>query len=219
MRSEQSLQDDPWTREEKEVLDTLKTPEKIQAYLDSIPYNDEITCRSPRRVLRDHKAHCMEGALFAAAALMRIGFPPLLLDLGAVRDDDHVLALIFREGGCGAVAKSNYSGLRYRAPVYRGLRELVMSYFEDYFNPLGERTLRTYSRPLSLTDGIRSDWRTTEEDLDCIGDRLNRQVHYRLLTTAQENDLVPVDGRTLAAGLLGSNPEGLYRCDEAVRDA
>ena len=120
-----------FTREERAVFARLTTPAKIQRFLDSdIGYNKEpdgCTCWSPRLVLRHRAAHCMEGALFAAAALRQIGHPPLLLDLEAVRDDDHVIA-VFRQRGCwGAVAKSNYSGLRYREPVYRTLRELVMT--------------------------------------------------------------------------------------------
>ena len=122
---------------ERAVFRRLTTPEKIQRFLDDLAYNKEPdgdTCRSPRRVLRDRTAHCMEGALFGAAALRMIGHPPLLLDLEAVRDDDHVLAIFRLRGHWGAVAKSNYSGLRYREPVYRTLRELAMSYFEHYYN-------------------------------------------------------------------------------------
>src|SRR5512142_3441826 len=106
----------PWTKTEAELLRQLDSPEAIQAYLDSVPYNDEITCRSPRRVLRDGKAHCMEGALFAAAALERLGQPPVLVDMRAERDDDHIVALFRRGGRLGAVAKSNFTGLRYRSP-------------------------------------------------------------------------------------------------------
>ena len=136
------------------VLRQLSTPAKIQRFLDEdIGYNKEHegdTFRSPRRVLRDRTAQCVEGALFGAAALRVNGFPPLVVDLEAVRDDDHVLA-VFRHHGCwGAIAKSNYAGLRFREPVYRTLRELVVSYFEHYYNPGGEKTLRTYSRPVNL---------------------------------------------------------------------
>jgi len=123
---------------ETRILRGLKTPERIQHFLDTeIAYNKEPdgeTIRSPRRVLRDRTAHCLEGALLAAAALRMHGAPPLLLDFEAVRDDDHVLA-IFKQHNCwGAIAKSNYSGLRFREPVYRTLRELAISYFEHYFN-------------------------------------------------------------------------------------
>src|SRR5512141_824105 len=138
----------PWTEVEWASLRQLDSPEAIQEYLDGMPYNDEITCRSPRRVMRDRKGHCMEGAMFAAAALERLGHPPLLVDIWAARHDDHLIVPFRRDGLLGAVAKSNYTGLRYRSPVFRSLRELVMSYFEDYFNPEGELTLRSYTRPL-----------------------------------------------------------------------
>src|SRR5262245_40563625 len=131
------------------ILRRVDTPAKIQKFLDcDLDYNKERdgeTCRSPRRVLRDRTAQCMEGALFAAAALRVQGFPPLLVDLESVRDDDHVIAVFRQRGHWGAVAKSNYAGLRFRSPVYRTLRELVMSYFEHYYNPAGEKTLRAYS--------------------------------------------------------------------------
>ena len=126
---------DPFTPAERAVFRRLRSPELIQRFLDDIAYNKERggdTCRSPRRVMRDRTAHCMEGAMFGAAALRMLGHPPLLLDLEAVRDDDHVLAIFRVQGHWGALAKSNYSGLRYREPVYRSLRELVMSYFEHY---------------------------------------------------------------------------------------
>ena len=138
---------------ERAVFRGLTTPEKIQRFLDDLAYNKEHdgeTCRSPRRVLRDRTAHCMEGALFGAAALRMLGHPPLLLDFEAVRDDDHVLAIFQHRGHWGALAKSNYSGLRYREPVYRTLRELAMSYFEHYYNLKREKTLRNYSRPVNL---------------------------------------------------------------------
>src|ERR1700733_14561331 len=133
----------------------LDTPERIQRFLDDeVGYNKEEggpTCRSPRRVLRDRLAHCMEGALFGAAALRVHGFPPLLLDLEAVRDDDHVLAIFRQRGHWGALGKSNYSGLLFREPVYRTLRELAMSYFEHYFNLDRAKTLPKYLRPVNLT--------------------------------------------------------------------
>src|SRR4051794_17076174 len=124
---------DAFSAAERAVFRRLNTPEKIQRFLDDLAYNKEPdgpSCRSPRRVLRDRTAHCMEGAMFGAAAFRMLGQAALLLDLEAVRDDDHVLAIFQRRGCWGAVAKSNYSGLRYREPVYRSLRELVMSYFE-----------------------------------------------------------------------------------------
>jgi hypothetical protein len=187
------------------ILRRLKTPAGIQRFLDEeIGYNTEPdgpTCRSPLLVLRDRVAHCMEGALLAAAALEANGFPPLLVDLEAVRDDDHVLA-VFKQRGCwGAIAKSNYAGLRFREPVYRTLRELAMSYFEHYFNPAGEKTLRSYSRPVNLArfDG----WATAERDVWEIPEYLCEITHTPLLTAEVTRKLGRVDARLMAAGMLG----------------
>jgi hypothetical protein len=193
---------------EHRILSRLSTPFLIQRYLDEeIAYNKEgngSTCRSPRRVLRDRKAQCMEGALFAAAALSFHGHPPLLVDLEAVRDDDHVLAVFRQDGLWGAVAKSNYSGLRFREPVYRSVRELAMSYFEHYFNLRGEKTLRAYSRPVSLRPFDRIGWRTSEEELWEIPESLVRIRHFPLVAAPAIRRLNRMDRRLFAAGKLGS---------------
>jgi hypothetical protein len=146
----------------------------------------------------------MEGALFAAAALEFHGHPPLLVDLEAVRDDDHVLAVFRSRGLWGALAKSNFSGLRYREPVYRTLRELVMSYFEHYYNLRREKTLRRYSRPLSL--GLFDDigWRTSEKELWVIAERLVDAPHFRVLPPTAERKLTRMDRRLFEAGMLGA---------------
>src|SRR5437588_372554 len=149
----------------RKVLRTLSTPAKIQRYLDDLPYNKEKdgeTCRSPRLVIEHNTAHCFEGALFAAAALRMAGHPPLILDLEAVRDDDHVISVYRTNGYWGAIGKSNYAGLRFRSPVYRTLRELALSFFEHYYNLKGEKTLRAYSRPVNLTRFDRIGWMTSE---------------------------------------------------------
>ena len=146
----------------------------------------------------------MEGALLAAAALRVQGFPPLLVDLEAVRDDDHVLAVFRQRGRWGALAKSNYSGLRFREPVYRDVRELVMSYFEHYYNPLGEKTLRRYSRPVNLSRFDRIAWMTAEEDLWDIPYYLLDVPHITLLTPAMERRLNRMDRRLYDAGILGA---------------
>jgi hypothetical protein len=196
-----------FTAAERAVFRRLTTPEKIQRFLDAeIAYNKErggATCRSPRRVLRDMTAQCMEGALFGAAALRMLGHPPLLLDLEAVRDDDHVLAIFRTHGHWGAVAKSNYSGLRYREPVYRTLRELVMSYFEHYYNLRKEKTLRRYSRPIDLARFDHSEWMTAEEDVWAIPEYLCVIAHTTLLPARVATKLGRVDERLFAAGLLG----------------
>jgi hypothetical protein len=197
---------DEFTPDERALFRTLKTPLKIQKYLDRIQYNKEAggeTCRSPRRVIRDGTAHCMEGALFGAAALRMLGHPPLLLDFEAVRDDDHVIAVFRNDGHWGALAKSNYTGLRYREPVYRTLRELAMSYFEHYYNLRREKTLRNYSRPVNLKRFDRVHWMTTEEDVWAIPDYLTTIYHIPLLRPGQVARLERVDDRLFAAGLVG----------------
>jgi hypothetical protein len=197
---------DEFTAEERAVFRSLKTPLKIQKYLDQLAYNKEEhgeTCRSPRRVIRDATAHCMEGALFGAAALRMLGHAPLLLDFEAVRDDDHVIAIFRTDGHWGALAKSNYTGLRYREPVYRTLRELAMSYFEHYYNLRREKTLRNYSRPVNLKRFDRTHWMTAEDDLWEIPDYLTTIYHTPLLDSKQVARLERVDDRLFAAGLVG----------------
>ena len=189
---------------ERAVFRRLNAPWKIQRFLDDLAYNTErggITCRSPRLVLRDRTAHCMEGALYGAAALRMMGRPPLLLDLEAVHDTDHVIAVFREHGHWGAVAKSNYSGLQYREPVYRTLRELAMSYFEHYFNLRAEKTLRNYSRPVNLRRFDRMNWMTAEEDLWPIPEYLTTIAHTPILKT---NRRMYKDKRSYKAGLVGT---------------
>jgi len=197
-----------FTKEELSILRRLSSPEKIQYYLDNdLKYNKELdgeTCRSPRRVMRDRTAHCMEGALFAAAVLRVHGHRPLIIDLEAVRDDDHILAVFKRHGHWGAIAKSNYSGLRFREPVYRTIRELVMSYFEHYYNLEGEKTLRAYSRPVDLSRFDSINWMTSEEDLWEIGRYLCAIPHRNILTPEMARSLCRTDERLYAAGLVGA---------------
>lgn len=183
----------------------LNTPAKIQQFLDGIPYNVEAdgdTFRSPRRVLRDRTANCIEGAVLAAAALRVQGDPPLIMDLTAVRDEDHVIAVFKRRGLWGAIGTSKFTGLRYREPVYRTLRELAMSYFEHYYNLAGERTLRGHGRPVNLArfDGLC--WMTAEDDLWPIAEHLERIPHLALLPPAVGQQLTRLDARLRAAGLL-----------------
>jgi len=191
-----------WTPAERRLLAGLSTPWKIQRHLDDLPYNTEKrgpTCNSPRGVIREGAAHCFEAALFAAAALRVNGFPPLILDLESVRDDDHVVALYKLDGHWGAIAKSNYAGLRFREPVYRTLRELVMSYFEHYYNLKGEKTLRAYSRPVNLARFDRRGWMTAD-DAWFIAEYLLEIPHIPILSTTRR---MYMDQRLYAAGLVG----------------
>ena len=191
------------TSNEQRLLRSLSTPWKVQRYLDALPYNKErdgLTCRSPRKVIRHETAHCFEAALFAAAALRVNGKPPLILDLESVRDDDHVIAVFRMDGHWGAIAKSNYAGLRFREPVYRSLRELVMSYFEHYYNLKGEKTLRAYSRPVNLARFDSVNWMTSEENLWVIPEYLVEIRHTPILRGARR---MYMDERLYQAGLVG----------------
>jgi hypothetical protein len=162
-------------------------------------------------VIRNRRAHCLEGALFAAACLRYIGYPPLVLDLKAENDDDHVIAIFKVKGFWGAVAKSNFTTLRYREPVYRTLRELSMSFFDMYFNSIGEKTLRSYSLPQNLSRFDYMNWMTTEEDLDVIGNYLTDVKHISLINPEQVGKLDIVGDYLLKSSLIGSNPAGLYK--------
>jgi hypothetical protein len=198
-----------FTSGELRQLRGLKTPASLQRFLDELPYHLADTSWSPRRVLREGTAHCLEGATFAAAALRALGFPPLLWDLEADNDTDHVLA-IFKIGGCwGAVAKSNFSGCRYREPVYRNLRELAMSYFNIYFNLRGERTLRRYSQPVDLSRFDHRSWMTSEQPIWFIAEYLCDIPHRDLLTPAQVRNLTRLDGRSQTAEMVGHRKKPL----------
>jgi hypothetical protein len=192
---------------EIDVLRPLATPDRVQAYLDGLTYNLETggnTIRSPRRVMRDRTAQCAEGAFLAAAAFRVNGRPPLIVDLIAVRDDDHVIA-VYRDGDLwGSVGLSKFAGLRFRSPVYRTIRELVMSYFDHYYNWDGERTLRGYSRPISLAQFDAIDWMTTDDDLWPIVEYLERISHAAVVPPAVARRLVTVDARSYDAGLHGA---------------
>jgi len=200
-----------WSPGEFDTLAKLDSPQKVQEFLDSIPYSAENIYRCPARVLRDRVAHCFDGAMFAAAALRRLGYPPLILDMLPHNDDDHLLALYQRDGHWGAVAKSNFVGLRFREPVYRTLRELVMSYFEDFYNVDREKTLRGYTVPLNLSALDPLKWMTCDETMDVIADKLDKIRKVYLLTDKMVAGLALVDERSYQAGLMGVNAAGLYK--------
>lgn len=197
---------------EYRFLKTLTHPARIQAFLDEIPYSTEPVYRCPLRVLRERVGHCFDGALFAAAILRRLGHPPLILEMVPNgRDDDHLLALFKRNGHWGAVAKSNFVGLRFREPVYRTLRELVMSYFEQFYNVEREKTLRHYSLPLNLKTFDQWNWMTSDESMERIAQRLDQVRKTPLLTQTMISNLSLVDKRSFQAGLFESNEAGLFK--------
>jgi len=190
----------------------LRSIADIQGFLEQIEYSDDKFYRSPMQVLVDRKAHCVDGALLAAAALRRLGDPPLVLDLRSYQDDDHVIALFRRSGHWGAIAKSNVVGLRYREPVHSTLRELVMTYFEAYYNLNGDRVLRSYSDPVDLSAFDHLDWEHRPDAIESVICRALDDAHHNELMTPEMIDaLHPIDARTFEAGLLGANMSVLYR--------
>ena len=205
------------TRREVSFLRRLSPPWRIQRFLDGCAYDVKGSgCRSPRRVLRERRVQCMDGALFAAAALRAQGYPPLIVDLEAVQDDDHVLAVFRRRGLWGALARSNYSGLRYREPLHATIRSLVLSYVEWYHNLRREKTLRRFSRPIDLSRFDRIRWMTTEEDLWDIPRYLVDVRHETLMRTAAIRELgtgEPIGGRAhhLHAGTCTLSSDWLSR--------
>lgn len=203
-----------WTIEELQLLKKLDNPDKIQEFLDTLEYNPNYECRSPRYVIQNRRAHCFEGALLAAAALELIGYKPLIVDMKAINDDDHVIAVFKENGTWGAVAKSNFTTLRFREPVYRTLRELIMSYFEFFFNVDGFKSLRFYSLPLNLRMFEKENWKTTDKDLEFIGDKIEALKHFPIITNKMERNLYKASDTVLKAGLMGARPEGLFKPDK-----
>ena len=198
-------------------MDSLDTPCRIQAFLDEMVYPSGEANRSVLEVLRQRQAHCLDGGLFAAAALHRLGHRALILDMQPHpgQDDDHVLALYRMDGCWGALAKSNFSGLRLREPIYRTTRELVLSYFEDFFNLQKQKTLRGYSRPINLARFDHTRWMTEAQGVDAIEGYLKTVRLTALISQAQAARLSPVDQRSFEAGTLGLNPDGAFKLPDA----
>jgi hypothetical protein len=192
------------SRAEFAVLRRLSSPQKIQAFLNGLGQNFELkgeTCNSVRTVLKERRAHCIEGAITAACALWIHGEPPLLLDLQAVRDFDHVICVFRRNGRWGAISKTNGIGLRWRDPVYKTLRELAMSYVHEYYNKLHHKTLRTYSVPFDLRRVRPAEWVTSEDAWDLV-DHLEALRHFDLMAPRHVRSLVRRDPFERAVGDL-----------------
>ena len=187
------------------VLRRLDTPQKIQAFLYGLKQNFEVggdTCRPVRHVLRHRAAHCIEGAMLAACALWVHGEPPLVMDMRAVRDFDHVVAVFRRHGRWGAISKTNGIGLRWRDPVYGSLRELAMSYFHEYTNRRDHKTLREYSVPFDLRRVDPKVWVTGEKQAWFVAEELDRIRHFPLVKGRHLKAVLRRDPFERRAGLL-----------------
>lgn len=197
-----------YSKEEIRFFKKINSPAKIQDFLNSISFNfenEEQTCYSPRMVLKNKKAHCTEGAIFAAAVLEFYGHKPLIMDLKSTSkpyDYDHVIAVYNLDGFYGAISKTNHSVLRYREPVYKTIRELVMSYFHEYFLDNGKKTLREYSDLLNLNKFNKINWRTSEDHLFDIPAYLDDIKHHKILTPKQIKNLREADKVEIEAGKL-----------------
>ncbi len=197
---------------ERKLLAGLNSPNKIQIFLNSVPYSEDEFYRCPLRVLRERKAHCFDGALFAAMAMRQLGHPPLILELlPNDRDDDHIIVPFKQNQHWGSVAQSNFSGLRFREPIYRSLRELVMSYFEDFFNAVGEKTMVGYRGPINLKVFDLLEWMTSDTGLETLSNDMDRYRIHPVISAEMAAGLSPVDERSLQAGMLGTNQAGLFK--------
>ncbi|MHB8904964.1 MAG: hypothetical protein ACYC6D_02440 [Melioribacteraceae bacterium] len=196
---------------EEKFFKQFKTPFDIQLYLNSVKYNPDYITYSPRMIMHRQMANCFEGALFAAAVLRMLGHKPLIVDFMAYNDDDHVIAVFKQNNLYGAVAKSNTTTLRFREPVYRSIRELVMSYFDFYINTLGDKSLRSYSNPVNLSMFDKFNWMTTDDDLEFIGDYLFTIKHNKIVDAKSIKSLSPADKDVLEICFIGSDPNGLFK--------
>jgi hypothetical protein len=194
------------TPREFALLRRLDTPYKIQTYLLALKQNfehDGESCRTVREVIRSGRAHCIEGAMLAAAALWVHGEPPLVLDMRAEHDFDHVVAIFKRNGCWGAISKTNGIGLRWRDPVYRSLRELAMSYFHEYYNGRSHKTLREYSVPYDLRRLDPSVWVTGKKDCWVVGEKLDEIRHFKLVSGHHLKAVTRRDPFERRIGVLG----------------
>ena len=195
-----------FNEKELKIIKKLTNPKKIQDFINELRINFEEngdSCMSPRRVLRERKAHCIEGALLAAAILRFHGHKPLIVDLEANNKDfDHVISVFRIEKCWGAISKTNHAVLRYREPIYKSIRELVMSYFHEYLLDNGKKTLRKYSLPVNLSIFDNKKWITSEEDVWFIPDYLTKVKHYNILNKSQIMGLRKADELEIKAGKL-----------------
>lgn len=180
----------PLTSEDKKILKGLNTPHKIQDFLDKLPQNHEKngeTCMSPHSVLKEKRAHCIEGAMLAATALWLAGEQPLVMSLKVSKgDDDHIVALYKKNGYWGAISKTNHAVLRFRDPIYKTPRELALSYFHEYFlTKTGKKTMQGYSKPINLKR-FGKKWVNEENDLWSIAEVIFDMTHTQVVPKKNE---------------------------------
>jgi hypothetical protein len=197
--------------DQKDLFLGFKTPAHIQAYLDQIPYRVEDDNYCALSVFRDGKAHCFDGSLFAAAGLVSIGYRPFLVQMLPEDDDDHMITVYKQNGRFGCLGKSNFVGLRSREPVYSSVRELVMSYFNDFYNLDGIFSLRGYTFPIYLKSYDRFHWMDSDAGAQVIVNRLHEVSKVRLLTDAMIKDLTPINSISFQAGMSITNLAGAYK--------
>ena len=199
-----------WTARERRILAGLRTPARIQMFLDELEYDEKAGLASPRVVMRTGKAQCVSGVLFAAAALRELGHPPRLMYIEAVTDDSHCLAVYEIGGLWGSVAKSNFTTIRSRDPIYP-YESLWLSYFEGYFNQYGKRTMRSFTVPIDLERFERRGWRFAEDELLDIDRAIDLAPKAWVLPRQRTKHLSKVSELLRNAGLLGSKTAGLWR--------
>ena len=195
-----------FNKKEMKTFKKLNSPKKIQDFLNKIPINFEPegdTCFSPRKVLQEWRCHCIEGALLAAVALRFHGYKPLVVDLKTTKDDfEHVIAVFKQHGKWGAISKTNHAVLRYREPVYKDIRELVMSYFHEYFDNKGRKTLRSFSLPVDLSRFDKKGWMHSPEEIWYIAEHLAEIKHIPILNRKQIANLRKADKIEIDVGKM-----------------
>jgi hypothetical protein len=199
-----------WTARERRVLASLRTPAHIQKFLDELPYDERGGPVSPRGVLRIGKAQCFSGVLFACAALRELGHPPRMMWIDAVEDDGHALALYQVDGMWGSVAKSNFTTIRSREPIYTYLA-LGLSYFDGFFNQYGKRTMRAFTVPVELERFEKRGWRFDDGPMTYIDRAVDTAQREWALPRKSVRHVSRVSESLRKAGLMGANPMGLWR--------
>jgi hypothetical protein len=199
-----------WTAKERRILAKLRTPEHIQRFLDELSYDEKGGAASPRKVMRNNEAQCYSGAIFASAALREIGYGPRLMWFDAVSDDGHCIALYQVGDLWGSVAKSNFTTIRSREPIYSYIA-LGLSYFEGFFNQFGKRTMRAFTVPIELEQFESRGWRFDEGSMMYVDRAIDTAPRAWKLPRESAAHLSKVSEQLRQAGLFGSKSEGLWR--------